>query len=390
VEAQAALQAQRARASKLESLGTLAGGVAHDFNNILAAIIGFGEMAEDKAPPDSAQARHIGKVLQAAQRGKALVERILAFSRGAPRESLVFELAPLAEEALDMLAQSLRPGLVLVREFKAPGGCVKGDPAQAFEAVMNLCTNAMQAMPGEGTLSLQLERRRVAAARTVSHGLLAPGSYLELSVRDQGMGIAPEVMEHLFEPFFTTRRAQAGTGLGLAVVHSVLGDMGGAVDVSSRPGQGSCFRLYFPESKETASKLLADPGPPPLGAGQRLMVVDDQAELVAMGVEMLEGLGYRPSGYTDPQQARADFEADPTAFAALITDEMMPGLSGTALAGALRASAPQLPVLLVSGYGGARLASRAAEAGVFRVLGKPLQRAVLARALAEALAGRQR
>ena len=384
-EAQHALQAQLTRASKLESLGTLAGGVAHDFNNVLAAVVGFGEMAQDAAPQDSDQARHLDKVLQAALRGKSLVERILTFSRGGARTSTVFELETIVEEVFSLLAASLRPGVVLERQLNAQGATLRGDPTQAFEAVMNLCTNAMQAMPDGGMLSVQLERRHVAALRVLSHSQLAAGDYLALTVADQGTGITPEVMERLFEPFFTTRAASAGTGLGLAVVHGVVAEFGGGIDVQSTPGDGARFTLYFPECTDATGPAIPLPQVAPSGAGQTLLVVDDEPVLVGLAEEMLKGLGYEPVGYSDPVAALEALREAPQRFAAVITDEVMPGLSGTRLTEALRQQAPQLPVLLVSGYGGALLASRAAAAGVTRVLTKPLQRAELARALAELL-----
>ena len=387
-EAQRALQAQLSRASKLESLGTLAGGVAHDFNNVLAGIVGFGEMAQDAAVPGSAQARHLDRMLQAALRGKTLVERILAFSRGGARESTVFALAPIVDEALALLSASLRPGLVLERSLAAADGRLRGDPTQAFEAVMNLCTNALQAMqdkPAGGRLSVQLSRVAVRATRVLSHSQLPAGHYLALRVADQGSGITPEVMEHLFEPFFTTRSAVSGTGLGLAVVHGVVAEFGGAIDVQSTSGQGACFTLYLPECLDPIVATAPPTGAAPRGAGQRLLVIDDEPALVALALEMLRGLGYDPIGFSEPGAALQALRDDPQRFAAVISDEMMPGLSGTQLTLALRRHAPRLPVLLVTGYGGALLAGRASAAGVTRVLAKPLQRAELANALADLL-----
>lgn len=384
-QAQAALQAQVSRAGKLESLGTLAGGVAHDFNNVLAAIVGFGEMAQDAAAPGSAQARHLDKVMQAALRGKALCERILAFSRGGARTSAVFELEPVVEEVLALLSASLRAGIVLERRLDAPGARLKGDATQAFEAVMNLCTNAMQAMPEGGRLSVQLERVAVDAPRVLSHTRLPAGRYLALSVADQGSGISPQVMEHLFEPFFTTKAAQSGTGLGLAVVFGVVTEFGGAVDVQSRPSEGARFTLYLPECADEAVAVADPVREGSRGAGQRLLVVDDEPELVALTVEVLKALGYAPEGFTDPAAALLAVQAEPEGFAAVVSDEVMPGLTGTQLTQALRAHAPRLPVLLLSGYGGALLAQRASAAGVNRVLSKPVQRAPLAHALSELL-----
>jgi signal transduction histidine kinase len=380
--AQGALQTQMSRANKLESLGELAGGVAHDFNNVLAAIVGFGEMAQDAAAPGSAQARHLDKVLGAAMRGKALVERILSFGRGGGCASTVFELQPIVAEVLALLAATLRPGVVLERGLDAPGALLRGDPTQAFEAVMNLCTNAMQAMPGGGMVRVQLARQQVAERKVLSHTQLSAGSYLVLTVSDQGSGITPEVMERLFEPFFTTRGAESGTGLGLAVVHGVVAEFGGAIDVHSKPGQGARFTLYFPECTDAPSPHRAAALPTSEGAGQALLVVDDEHTLVALAEEMFTSLGYQPVGFTDPVAALQALRADPQRFAAVVTDEVMPGLSGIQLTEAIRTFAPALPILMVSGYGGAALAERAAAAGVSRLLTKPLQRDDLARAMA--------
>ena len=384
-QAQQALQAQLGRSSKLESLGTLAGGVAHDFNNLLAAIVGFAEMAQDAAPAGSDQARHLGKVLQASLRGKSLVERILVFSRGGARSSMVFEIEPVVEEVLALLEGSLRPGIVLERALDAPGARLRGDPTQAFQAVMNLCTNAMQAMPHGGMLSVHLERLHVATPKVLSHSQLAAADHLALTVSDQGGGITPEVMDRLFEPFFTTRAAQSGTGLGLALVHGVVAEFGGAIDVQSSPGQGARFTVYLPECMDATSPLQPLAPAVPSGAGQTVLVVDDEPLLVELALEMLKGLGYQPVGFTDSSAALRALQQEPRRFAAVMTDEVMPGLSGIELTEALAQHAPQVPVLLVSGYGGALLAARAAKAGVRRVLAKPLQRAQIARALAELL-----
>ncbi|MDO9438862.1 ATP-binding protein [Hydrogenophaga sp.] len=383
--AQHALQVQLARSSRLEALGALAGGVSHDFNNVLAGIVGYGEMAQDAAVPGSDQDRHLGRVLRAAERGKALIDRILSFSRGGARASTVFELEPIVEEVLTLLTASLRPGVVLERVLGTPGARLRGDATQIFEAVMNLCTNAMQAMPDGGMLSVQLERQQVSTPRVLSHSPLAPGHYLALSVADEGVGITPDVMEHLFEPFFSARSQQGGTGLGLAVVFGVVTEFGGAIDVDSQPGHGARFTLYLPECTDALPDSAAVLTAVPEGAGQRLLVVDDEPALLALTQELLTGLGYEAVCFADVRDALHAATASPGRFAAVVTDELMPGLSGTELATALRAQAQHMPVVLVSGYGGALLARRASDAGVSRVLMKPLQRGELARTLAELL-----
>ncbi|MDO9315128.1 MAG: response regulator [Burkholderiaceae bacterium] len=385
MDSQAALQTQLSRTNKLESLGTLAGGVAHDFNNVLAAVLGYAEMARQSATDGSRQARQLDHVLQAALRGKSLVERILSFSRSGARSATVFEVQPVIDEVLGLLAASLRQGVVLESRFEAPGVRLNGDPTQVFEAVMNLCTNAMQAMPDGGRLVVSTARHAARTAETVSHGQIEPGDYLALSVSDEGAGIAATVMEHLFEPFFTTRRQHAGTGLGLAVVHGVVAEFGGAIDVQSVAGQGARFTLYLPESKGEPAAAPATTLDTPIGNGQTLMVVDDESALVELAEELLAELGYEPVGYTDPQAALDALRNEPDRYDALLTDEVMPTMSGTQLTEALRAFAPHLPVLLVSGYGGPQLAARAVAVGVTRVLAKPLRRAELAQALDQLL-----
>lgn len=387
-DSQAALQTQLSRTNRLESLGTLAGGVAHDFNNVLAAVLGYAEMARQGAVDGSRQARQLDQVLRAALRGKSLVERILSFSRSGARSATVFEVQPVIEEVLGLLAASLRHGVVLESRFDAPGVRLRGDATQVFEAVMNLCTNAMQAMPAGGTLTVSTSRHAVRETQAVSHGQLEPGEYLALSVADEGAGIAADVMDHLFEPFFTTRREHAGTGLGLAVVHGVVAEFGGAIDVQSTsgtPGAGARFTLYLPESHDALAPEATTPVDTPNGRGQTLMIVDDEPALVELAEELLAELGYEPIGFTDPKAALEALRSEPERYDALLTDEVMPVLTGTQLTEALRAFAPQVPVLLVSGYGGPQLAARAAAVGVTRVLAKPLERRELAQVLDQLL-----
>ena len=383
------LQRRLSRVRTLEALGTLAGGVAHDFNNILAAVLGYGEMAREGAAEGSPLARQLDQVIAAALRGKGVVERILAFSRGGSRPAAVFALEPVVEQTLSLLAATLPAGVHIERQLQAPGACVRGDPAALFEAVMNLCTNARLAMPSQGVLGIRIQRRLLAEARELSHGSVAPGRWVVLEVSDTGEGMSPQTMERLFEPFFTTRGHQ-GTGLGLAVVHGVVQDMGGAIDVQSRPRAGSRFSLWLPDVPAPPT-IEAVPAPAagevPHGEGQAVLVVDDEAALVALAEESLAELGYEPVGFTDAEAALAEVTADPRRFDLVLTDEVMPGMNGTTLASRLRSLRPELPVLLMSGFGGAQLQQRATAAGIRRVLSKPLERTELARAIAAALEG---
>ncbi|MFT3816135.1 MAG: ATP-binding protein [Rubrivivax sp.] len=389
------LEEQLQRALKLEALGTLAGGVAHDFNNILASVIGYGELARSAAPAGSAQARRIDQVLQAGQRGKALVERILSAGRGAPRAHAVFRLQPVVEEVLQLLAASLPAGIALEPRLRAPEAAIGGDPTLLYEAVMNLCTNGLQAMQGQadgGRLRVELAVEDVPSPRALFDATLAPGRYACLTVSDTGSGIAPEVMPRLFEPFFTTKGPQQGTGLGLAVVHGAMADAGGAIDVRSAPGRGSSFALYVPLAQEAPANARpqadAAADPLPMGRGQCVLVVDDEPALVELAEEMLASLGYEAFGAASGAQALERVRGEPDRFELVLTDEVMPGMAGTALAAELRRLRPDLPIVLASGYGGPQLERRAAAAGVTVLVRKPLARAELARAVAQALRNR--
>lgn len=376
------LEAQLVQSRKLEALGTLAGGVAHDFNNVLAALLGYAELAQQSAPQGSLLARQLERVVQAGLRGKAVVARILSFSRGAsPRSDSVFAVQPLARQVIDLLAPTMPAGVHVELAFDDTPLYTRGDATLCFEAVMNLCTNALQAMPEGGLLTLAVTHAQAPeGGRLVSHGVLPAGEFAEVRVQDSGTGIAPEIMERLFEPFFTTR-GQRGTGLGLSVVRGVVDEAGGAVDVRSVPGQGSCFSLYFPlhAAPDDVDTLPFDV---PLGEGQCVLVLDDDPALVALAEETLARLGYEPVGFDDPMQALDAVGAEPARFDAVLSDEIMPGLDGTGFARRVHELRPDLPVLIVSGFGGPGLAERAAQAGVRQVLAKPLAQADLARALA--------
>jgi CheY-like chemotaxis protein/two-component sensor histidine kinase len=342
-------------------------------------------MAREAAEPGSRQARQLDQVVQAGLRGRQQVARILAFSRGQARAQQPFALGTLVAEVLDHLDGARPAGVHVQRELQGPPVVVAGDPTALYEAVMNLCTNAIQAMGPTGVLRVAVRVAQNEAPRTLYDQELPAGRHACITVTDNGPGMTPDVLARLFEPFFTTK-GRGGTGLGLAVVHGVVTDMGGAIDVRSAPGEGTVFALYLPLS--TAAPV-ATPGLSqatlPSGEGQCVLVVDDEPTLVELGEELLASLGYEPVGTSDPQAALQAFTQDPGRFDLLLTDENMPGLSGTQLAQAVRAIRPDLPVLLVSGHGGPAFDARVQAAGIGQVLGKPLTRDELARALQRCL-----
>src|SRR5882672_197204 len=326
------MQRQLQQAAKMEAIGRLAGGIAHDFNNILGAILGYGELAQ-KNLEGRAVRRHVDQVMQAGARGKALVERILAFSRSGLGERVPVHVQSVVEEALEILAASLTTDVRLERRLDAGDTAVVGDATQLHQVAMNLCTNALQAMEHGGVLAVVLDRESVPERRLLSHGTLLPGPYVRLSVSDTGSGIPPAVLERMFDPFFTTKRVGDGTGLGLSLVHGIVADFGGAIDVATQAGTGTTFTVWLPAAGETPRPLAEPAGELARGEGETVMVVDDERPLVALAEETLAALGYEPAGFDSSLAALQAFRAEPGRYDLVLTDETMPDMSGLDLAG---------------------------------------------------------
>ena len=385
-EAERARLEQRLRqAEKLEAVGRLAGGIAHDFNNLLGGILGYAELLAEQAPPGSPLARYAANVLTGANRASGLVEQILSYSRSQRGRRGPVDIVAVAAETLELVRGSLAGGIRLEASLPDAPLFVVGDPTQLHQVTMNLCTNAAHAMGGGGTLRVALEPLDVAAERTLSHATLHPGAYGRLVVEDSGSGMDAATLERIFEPFFTTKEVGKGTGLGLSLVYGIVTDSGGAVDVASTPGKGSRFSIYLPRVEAPALAADEAAGPVARGAGERVLVVDDEEALVAVTSEVLKRIGYEPLGCADGEAALAAFDEAGGRIDAVIADEVMPGLSGTQLARALRRRRADLPVVLVSGYTGPMLAERALAAGVSEILKKPVQSRDIAAALARAL-----
>ncbi len=372
------------QSQRLEAMGALAGAIAHDFNNILGAILGYGEFAQNSAPAEGPLRRYVDNIMTAGLRAKSLVERILAFSRSGLGERIPVHAQSVVAEALELISGSLPPGVRLERELHAGDAAVVGDPTQIHQVVMNLCTNAFQAMKSGGVLTVYVDLLTLEESRALATATLPPGEYVRLLVRDSGIGIAPEIREHIFDPFFTTKEVGVGTGLGLSLVHGIVSDLGGAVHVQSEPGQGSTFTVLLPRHGQASPMhLIAEESP--RGAGETILLVDDEEPLVHVGKEMIAELGYEPVGFTSSTAALAAFRADPRRFAAVLSDETMPEMTGAQLAQEIRKLRADVPIVLMSGYGGAALTGRAMAAGADEVLGKPLGARDIARCLARVL-----
>ena len=264
---------------------------------------------------------------------------------------------------------------------------LRGDPTELQQVVMNLCANAAQAMDGRGVLRVGLDTISPRRTLGLSHGSLPAGRYVRLKVRDSGHGIDPATMERIFEPFFTTKEAGQGTGLGLSTVHGIVSAHGGAINVKSRPGKGTTFEVYFPRSEQEAPEEEPAHAPDRKGHGETVLIVDDDKPLVLLGEEMLAALGYEPVGFDQSRAALAAFRADPARFDLVLTDEVMPDMTGAELAGAIHDIRPDVPIVLMTGYDGKLRPDRRRSSGVREVLKKPLLSRSLADCLSRQLAG---
>ena len=382
------MQRQLQQAAKMEAIGRLAGGIAHDFNNILGAILGYGELAQNNLAEGSAVRRQVDQVVHAGARGKALVDRILDFSRSRVGERVPVPVQSVVEETLELLDASLPAKVSLERRLDAVDTAVVGDATQCHQVVMNLCTNAVHAMERGGVLTVVLEEEAVGERRVLSRGTLCAGRYVRLSVSDTGSGIQPAVLERMFDPFFTTKRIGDGTGLGLALVQGITADFGGIIDVTTQVGVGTTFTVWLPATGEMP-RLPAEPaGELPRGNGETVMIVDDEGSLVALAEKTLADLGYEPVGFDSSVAALRAFRAEPQRFDLVLTDETMPDLTGTELAREIRQLRPDISIILMSGYSGTQLSERAHAAGVIDVCRKPLVRRDIAEPIARALHAR--
>ena len=379
------LEGQLRQSQKMEAIGTLAGGIAHDFNNILGAILGYGELAHQHSVAGSPLRRYLDNVMHATGRAKTLVDRILGFSRSGLGERVPVNVQSVIEETLELLQASLPSGIRVESRLAADNAAVIGDATHLHQVAMNLFTNAVQAMEHGGVLRVVLERVGLSEKVSVARGTLAPGPYARLIVSDTGTGIAPTVLERMFDPFFTTKGVGEGTGLGLSLVHGIVTDLGGAIDVKTQAGAGTSFEIWLPIAGEISTPPDETIGEPPRGNGETVMVVDDERALLALTEETLAELGYEPVGFDSSTAALAAFRTEPQRYDLIITDEAMPDQTGTELARQIKQCRADVPIILVSGLGGTQLAKAAAASGVSELLRKPLQRRDLAESLARVL-----
>jgi signal transduction histidine kinase/ActR/RegA family two-component response regulator len=381
------LEMQLRQSQKFEALGTLAGGIAHDFNNVLSPIFGYTEMAMDGVPEDGQVYNDLKEVRHAAIRARDLVKQILAFSRQAESERTPLKIQFVIKEALKLLRASLPTTITITRAIDEECGPVLADPTGIHRIVMNLCTNAYHAMREKGgQLKVALEESRFASGDRVSSLDWNPGPYVKLTVSDTGHGMDDDVQQRIFDPYFTTKPPGEGTGMGLAVVHGIVKSFGGDIFVQSEIGKGTTFEIYFPriESKsESAEDLFAESIQ---GGHERILLVDDEVQIVQMLKQMLEQLGYYVTARTSSIEALQAFKTQPDNFDLIITDQTMPIMTGDQLATELMRIRKEIPVIVCTGFSERITEEKARTKGIRAILMKPVVKQELARNIRKALA----
>jgi len=374
-EIQARMASKFRQLAKLEALGTFAGGIAHEFNNVLGAMIGYLELAcmtLDTVPGAEKISSKLEASLRAGDRARDLVKQILAFSRQNEREPRPLEILPIVKESLKLLRASL-PATIEIRQNLDPQcGLVVADPVQVSQILINLSSNAFEAMRETGgVLQISLEPVRLEAGPAEPGVELKSGPYLRLTVKDSGRGMDQTTLERIFDPLFITKPVGERAGLGLSAVHGIVQSLGGAIGVSSEPGKGSAFRVYLPSHQGPSAPEVPINGPLPRGT-EHILLVDDEAAIVQIGKEFLQGLGYRVTAFNSGPEAWEEFQAHPQAFDLLITDLTMPAMTGLDLAEAALKLRPDLLVLLNTGHSEADINDKVRKIGNLQCLVKPL------------------
>ena len=366
------LEDQLQRAQKIEAIGTLAGGIAHDFNNILVVILANCDLAETKLAEDSEAIDNLNQVRNAGNRARMLIKQILAFGRMGEQEMIALSLTPLIKEALKFIRSTL-PTSIEIRDYiEADPGIIEADTTQIHQIVMNLCTNAGHALREEGgTLHVRLTRVEVDRQTALQHHELHDGPHVRLTVTDTGCGMDSETLEHIFDPYFTTKEVGEGTGLGLSVVHGIVKTHNGVITVESEPGKGTTFHVYFPVIEKEEKIQEEDEGPLPTG-NERILFVDDEQMILDMAEEMLRELGYDVVTKKSSVEALELFRADPDRFDLVITDMTMPKMTGDQLSRELMKVRPDIPIILCTGFNPKISEEKAKEIGIKAFAMKPL------------------
>ncbi|MGK5093777.1 PAS domain S-box protein [Deltaproteobacteria bacterium TL4] len=364
------LEKQLRQSQKMEALGTMAEGIAHDFNNLLFAMLGYIEMVRDDTPEGSLNRKNLEEALIAGKRAKNLVAQILSFSQDAELHQELIQITPIIEESIRLLRPSFPETLEIIRDLETKSGHILADSTQVQQILMNLCLNARASMQDSGILEIGLKRVVIKSEFAILHDIHA-GPAMKLSIKDTGTGIDPAIIDRIFDPFFTTKAVNEGTGLGLSIVHGIIKKHNGAITVNSELGKGTIFEIYFPlvetGNEEGAYGHLTSRGT------ERLLFVDDEELLVTMFSQALGELGYHVTAMMSSMEALEFFRLKPDQFDLVITDQMMPEMSGNQLAENIRLIRSDIPIMMLTGYKHNVSSEYLRQIGIQECLVKPIE-----------------
>ena len=380
------LEEELYQSHKMEAIGTLAGGIAHDFNNILTAILGYAGFVKENLPAGCEADKDIDEVIKGGQRAADLVRQILAFSRKGVQNIQSLKPHLIIKEAVKMMRSSLPATIRIEEDIDSECGEIKADPTQIHQIVINLCTNAFQAMENEkGILRVKLQRQEI-TSQEITEADVSAGPFIVLSISDTGCGMSPTTIERIFEPYFTTKDVGKGSGLGLAVVHGIVKRYHGFIRVESAPGEGASFHIYIPALKKDMVALAKVIQQEPLPTGrERILVVDDEGMIVRLNKALFERLGYAVTATTDSREALELIRRHPNQFDLIVTDQSMPNLSGAELAREVLKIKSTIPIILCTGYSSAVSEKEALAIGIKKYVFKPVDLTTLAQIIRQVL-----
>ncbi len=374
-EEKSALQKQIRQMQKMQAIGTLAGGIAHDFNNLLTPILGYASLIRQQSGKNGSKFKEsLDQIINAGNRAKELVQQILTFSRQTEHERKPLQLQPIIKETVKLLRSTIPSTIEFHENIQPDCGTILANATEVHQIIMNLCTNAYHAMlENGGILEISLKAVDVDPNLAKSHPKLFEGGYIELTVKDTGHGMDAYVSERIFEPFFTTKVMGEGTGMGLAMVHGIVESLNGAIIVESEKGKGSAFHVYLPQFEATVvpESKMSD-FELPRGQKERVLLVDDEESIITFGQNALNFLGYDVTTRTSSIEALALFKSKPAAFDLVITDQVMPNMSGTELCEKMVGMQPNLPVILLTGFSQQLQSEKIKKIGIREFIMKPI------------------